>query len=207
MHGHVHNMPKLILRGTMQAVGMVTYYAAMYLLPLADTVVIGLLHPPMTALISRVILKEPMGWKGWLGCCLSLLGVVVLAHPPALTHFVDHVRGHTDEAAHCTQQLDLGLNGSSLHASPPPSTMTALNDSAPAWMLPTHFNDSTLQQPDPTHPLSITSNATEDVHSCGKLTGGVNSMRTLGVCLGLFSATMQACEYRCLVGSARKVSD
>jgi drug/metabolite transporter (DMT)-like permease len=45
----------------MQAVSMVTYYGAMYLLPLADAVVIGLLHPPLTALLSWPILKVCLG--------------------------------------------------------------------------------------------------------------------------------------------------
>ena len=63
---------------------MTTYYVGLFLLPLGDAVTLGLVSPPITALLAHAVLHEPLGWQGVVGCGVSLNGVVVLARPPFL---------------------------------------------------------------------------------------------------------------------------
>lgn len=41
-------------------------------------------RPPVVAIMARLLLAEPLGLKGALGCLVSLTGVAVVAHPPFL---------------------------------------------------------------------------------------------------------------------------
>lgn len=38
----------------------------------------GLIQPPVTAVAARLVLKEPLGLRGALGCVVSLAGVVFI---------------------------------------------------------------------------------------------------------------------------------
>jgi hypothetical protein len=38
-----------------------TYYVALFMLPLGDAVTINLIGPPVTAVLARLLLKEPLG--------------------------------------------------------------------------------------------------------------------------------------------------
>lgn len=48
------------------------------------------MRPPVTAVMARLLLNEPLGPAGALGCAISVAGVTVLAHPPFL------FGGHSD---------------------------------------------------------------------------------------------------------------
>lgn len=71
-------------RGALGSLGMICYYSAIYLLPLADAVTINLIRPPLAALFAWLVLSESFPWQGWLGLMVSLAGVAVVAHPPFL---------------------------------------------------------------------------------------------------------------------------
>lgn len=60
------------------------YYSSLQLLPLGDAVTIGLVQPPLTAVAARLVLKEPLGARGALGCLISLCGVAFITQPPFL---------------------------------------------------------------------------------------------------------------------------
>eukprot|EP00798_Chlamydomonas_sp_ICE-L_P032435 gene32435-31046_t len=74
----------LLLRGLFGAAGMTTFYICLGKLPLADGVTLFFLNPIVTAIAAALIMKERMGWHGLLGVPLSVLGLIVLMHPPFL---------------------------------------------------------------------------------------------------------------------------
>ncbi|GBF88988.1 hypothetical protein Rsub_01487 [Raphidocelis subcapitata] len=86
MFGHRKNAPLLVARGVCGAVSMGAYYVSLQLLPLGDAVTIGLIQPPLTAVASRVLLGEPLGARGALGCVVGLAGVALIMQPPFLFH-------------------------------------------------------------------------------------------------------------------------
>jgi drug/metabolite transporter (DMT)-like permease len=63
---------------------MTTYYASIAALPLGDAVTIGLMQPPLTALMAWLVLGEVFGWRGAAGFTACLAGVLIVAHPPFL---------------------------------------------------------------------------------------------------------------------------
>ncbi len=63
---------------------MTTYYVSISALPLGDAVTIGLLQPPLTALLAWLVLGEVFGWRGAAGCTACVAGVVIVAQPPFL---------------------------------------------------------------------------------------------------------------------------
>ncbi|KAL6756028.1 hypothetical protein V8C86DRAFT_130695 [Haematococcus lacustris] len=97
VYGQRPHQPKLIFRGALQGAAMITYYYAAYLLPISEAVLASLLHPPLTALIAWPLLKDPLGWRGWLGCSLAFMGVTVLTRPAFL--FPHHDEDGTGGAA------------------------------------------------------------------------------------------------------------
>jgi drug/metabolite transporter (DMT)-like permease len=42
------------------------------------------MRPPVTAVMARLLLNEPLGLTGAAGCFVSVAGVTILAHPPFL---------------------------------------------------------------------------------------------------------------------------
>lgn len=63
---------------------MLCRYAALTLLPMADSVSIVFISPTITAILAILVLSEPAGLHTLAGCVLSLLGVAVVAQPPML---------------------------------------------------------------------------------------------------------------------------
>jgi drug/metabolite transporter (DMT)-like permease len=53
-------------------------------LPIADAVVIGCMHPVITAVAAWALLGEDLGMVQILGCLVSVCGVVVIAQPDSL---------------------------------------------------------------------------------------------------------------------------
>eukprot|EP00878_Enallax_costatus_P033869 GHUV01037445.1.p1 GENE.GHUV01037445.1~~GHUV01037445.1.p1 ORF type:complete len:347 (+),score=68.22 GHUV01037445.1:413-1453(+) len=84
MFGQRKHVAWLIGRGVTGALAMMTFYVAILKLPLADANTLFFLNPAMTALAAAVFLGEPLGLLGGGGCVLSLLGLVLLTHPPML---------------------------------------------------------------------------------------------------------------------------
>ena len=59
-------------------------YESLVRLPIADSTLIYYLAPSLMALLCWLILGEAVGWRTWAGCLASLLGMVLVAQPPAL---------------------------------------------------------------------------------------------------------------------------
>ncbi|GFH19799.1 uncharacterized protein HaLaN_16815, partial [Haematococcus lacustris] len=82
--GHLRNLKMLLLRGVFGAAAMTTYYLSISCLPLADAVTLFFLNPAVTAVAARLVMGEPLGWKGAAGVVISLGGLVLLSQPPFL---------------------------------------------------------------------------------------------------------------------------
>lgn len=47
-------------------------------------VTLAQLRPPVMAVMGYLLLNEPLGWAGAAGCLVSLIGAVIISHPPFL---------------------------------------------------------------------------------------------------------------------------
>ncbi|KAF6266011.1 hypothetical protein COO60DRAFT_639078 [Scenedesmus sp. NREL 46B-D3] len=84
MFGQRQHVSWLVARGVTGALAMISFYAAILMLPLADAMTLFFLNPCMTAVAAWAIRGEPLGWLGVAGCAWSVLGLVLITHPPML---------------------------------------------------------------------------------------------------------------------------
>ncbi|KAL6770367.1 hypothetical protein ACKKBG_A34670 [Auxenochlorella protothecoides x Auxenochlorella symbiontica] len=84
LFGERRSWALLSLRGALGSGSMLCRYAALTLLPMADSVSIVFISPTITAILAILVLSEPAGLHTLAGCVLSLLGVAVVAQPPML---------------------------------------------------------------------------------------------------------------------------
>lgn len=82
--GSRENYVFLAARGLIGAAAMDCFYVAVQHLPLGDAVSLLFLNPAITALLAAVLLSEPLGWRGVLGCFSSFLGMLFVVRPPFL---------------------------------------------------------------------------------------------------------------------------
>lgn len=74
----------LWLRGVFGFAGLSCVFAAVTHLPLAEATVLQYMHPPMTAMLAALFLKETVSRRVFAGSALSLMGVVLVARPALL---------------------------------------------------------------------------------------------------------------------------
>jgi drug/metabolite transporter (DMT)-like permease len=82
--GQRRNVVWLIPRGVFGATAMTSFYAAILLLPLGDGMCLFFFHPCLTAVAAWAIRGEALGLLGAAGVVVSLVGTVVVIHPPML---------------------------------------------------------------------------------------------------------------------------
>jgi len=75
----------LLLRGAFGCAGLSCVFYAVTHLPLAEATVLQYLHPPFTAALAAVALREQVGRALALSLALGLAGVVLVARPDLLT--------------------------------------------------------------------------------------------------------------------------
>ncbi|KAF9303719.1 hypothetical protein BGZ74_003193 [Mortierella antarctica] len=74
----------LFCRGLAGSCGLACFFYALSALPLADATVIFFLGPTFTAILGRIVLKEPFTPLDALASAVSLVGVVLVAKPSVL---------------------------------------------------------------------------------------------------------------------------
>jgi drug/metabolite transporter (DMT)-like permease len=74
----------LVVRGMFGFLGLSAVYYAVTHLPLAEATVIQYLYPPLTATLASLLLREPFERSVWVSMTLGLVGLVLIAQPPAL---------------------------------------------------------------------------------------------------------------------------
>lgn len=72
------------LRSTILAACNMLFTTALAFIPLPDATAVGFASPLLTVLLAAAWLKEPVGWRRWLGVVTGLAGVVILLRPPFL---------------------------------------------------------------------------------------------------------------------------
>jgi len=70
-----------LLRSLASAVTMVTFFISLRLLPLADTVAITFISPPLMSALSVPILGERVGPRRWTAIAVGFVGVLVILQP------------------------------------------------------------------------------------------------------------------------------
>ncbi|QTD55595.1 DMT family transporter [Parasphingorhabdus cellanae] len=68
-------------RGMTLAVGTITFFSAIYIMPLADAVAISFVNPILTALFSGWFLKEKMRPATWIATIVAFGGVLIMLRP------------------------------------------------------------------------------------------------------------------------------
>ncbi|HKP59997.1 MAG TPA: DMT family transporter [Polyangiales bacterium] len=76
--------PLLWLRGVFGFLALSSVYYAVTHLPLAEATVLQYLHPPLTALLAALVLREPFDRSVFWSLLLGLTGMVLIAQPAAL---------------------------------------------------------------------------------------------------------------------------
>lgn len=70
-----------IARGVCLAVASVSFFSAIYLMPLAEAMAIGFLSPVLTQLLAGVLLGERVHRRVWLASLVAFTGVVIVLRP------------------------------------------------------------------------------------------------------------------------------
>ena len=68
-------------RGTIGLTTMVTAFAALTFLPLAEAATIGFVAPLFSVMLSALILSEPVGRHRWTAVVMGLIGVLIVMRP------------------------------------------------------------------------------------------------------------------------------
>jgi drug/metabolite transporter (DMT)-like permease len=68
-------------RGLMLAASSLLFFLSLFVMPLAEATSIVFVSPVITALLSAVLLKEPMQPRAWLATALALVGVALVLRP------------------------------------------------------------------------------------------------------------------------------
>ncbi len=68
-------------RGMTLAIGTITFFSAIYIMPLADAVAISFVNPILTALFSGWFLKEKMRPTTWIATIVAFGGVLIMLRP------------------------------------------------------------------------------------------------------------------------------
>ncbi|KAF9433655.1 hypothetical protein BGZ76_009162 [Entomortierella beljakovae] len=74
----------LFFRGLAGSFGLGFFFYALSVMPLADATVIFFLGPVFTAILGRIVLKEPFGPLDALASTVSMIGVIFVAKPSAI---------------------------------------------------------------------------------------------------------------------------
>lgn len=76
------NRPWLhVARGFALFVGTISFFSAIYIMPLADAVAISFVNPILTALFSGWFLKESMPPRTWVATIVAFGGVLIMLRP------------------------------------------------------------------------------------------------------------------------------
>ena len=69
------------LRSVFNLATMITFYYALKLMPLADTLAITFATPLFMTALSVVLLKEKVGWRRWSAVLIGFVGVLLILQP------------------------------------------------------------------------------------------------------------------------------
>lgn len=82
LRGFVPTHPWLqVARGVCLAVASVSFFSAIYLMPLAEAMAIGFLAPVLTQLLAGALLGERVHHRVWLASLAAFAGVVIVLRP------------------------------------------------------------------------------------------------------------------------------
>jgi drug/metabolite transporter (DMT)-like permease len=82
LHAFVPVRPRLqAARGVCLAVASVSFFSAIYLMPLAEAMAIGFLAPVLTQMLAGLLLGERVERRVWLASLVALAGVAIVLRP------------------------------------------------------------------------------------------------------------------------------
>ena len=84
-HGLAAYRPRRIsgqfVRGGLHTIGLMLWFAALPMIPLADMTAIGFTAPIFIMIGAYFFFKEPMRWERWLASGIGLVGVLIVVGP------------------------------------------------------------------------------------------------------------------------------
>ncbi|KAI8475084.1 MAG: hypothetical protein J3K34DRAFT_406007 [Monoraphidium minutum] len=145
--GRPANARYLVGRGVAGTLAVTCNYTAVALLPLGDAAGLNMLKPCAVAAAGWLLLGEPLGAAGAAGLAVSVAGVVVLVHPPAL------FGGHAESGRQRVLGTAAAL-GSSAFAAGVAFSIRRIGRSEAALTVALAFHSCTLVMSSPTLALS-----------------------------------------------------
>lgn len=76
-----HQMSRHVLRGALNAGGMLLFFWAIALAPLATVSAIGFASPLFATLLAILVLREKVGMRRWAGLVIGFAGTLVILRP------------------------------------------------------------------------------------------------------------------------------
>ncbi|MGE0055224.1 MAG: DMT family transporter [Hyphomicrobium sp.] len=75
--------PKRLLgwRMAAEAFSTLTFLTALLAMPIADVTALAQFTPLAITAAAAIVLKEPIGWRGWLATLIGLVGVMLISRP------------------------------------------------------------------------------------------------------------------------------
>ncbi|MBU2586803.1 MAG: DMT family transporter, partial [Alphaproteobacteria bacterium] len=70
-----------LARGTCLSVATVSFFSAIYLMPLAEAMAISFLSPVLTQILAGVLLREKVHRRVWFASLAAFAGVVIVLRP------------------------------------------------------------------------------------------------------------------------------
>lgn len=70
-----------VLRGLLLAVGTLSFFGALRLMPLADATAVFLVEPLIVTLLSALFLKETIGWRRIVAVAVGFMGAMIIIRP------------------------------------------------------------------------------------------------------------------------------
>ncbi|KAF9899524.1 hypothetical protein BX616_002974, partial [Lobosporangium transversale] len=103
----------LFCRGLAGSCGLGFFFYALSVMPLADATVIFFLGPVFTAILGRIVLKEPFGPLDMLASVVSMIGVILVAKPSVLFH--QDPKSFSDNSSSAVMMMLLQRQGEDHH--------------------------------------------------------------------------------------------
>ena len=77
----VNSVGGQVLRAVITVTSTFSFIYGLTLMPFADAIAIALSSPLIVTALAALVLKEPVGWRRWMGVLIGFVGVLIMVRP------------------------------------------------------------------------------------------------------------------------------